>query len=70
MFCEVLMLLKLFSMVDVVSLFEIVLPQLGHILCIPAVGFDVIGERSVDVFHGQDLVSCERTTNSIFYKLA
>jgi hypothetical protein len=30
-------------------------------MCIPAFGFDVIFERRIDVFHGQDLVSCERT---------
>ncbi len=49
------------SMDAFVSLLEVVLSELGNILWVPAFGFDVVGEYSINVFHGQDLVGCERT---------
>jgi hypothetical protein len=40
---------------------ERLLAQSGPILCSPVVGFDVVAARSIDGFHGQDPVRCERT---------
>ena len=43
------------------SVMEILLTQLSHILSLPAFGFNVVAEHSIDVFHGQNIVSHKRT---------